>query len=70
MLKAGPGELVVEMALIDAAARCATITALEASRLGVVDGKRFLFMMQQTPFFALQVLRVLVNRLRSMDDKL
>ncbi len=70
VLEAGPGELVGEMALIDAAARSATTTALEASRLAVVDEKRFLFMVQQTPFFALQVMRVLVNRLRSMDDQL
>ena len=70
VLEAGPGELVGEMALIDATARSATTTALEATKLAVVDEKHFLFMVQQTPFFALQVMRVLVSRLRSMDDQL
>ncbi len=70
VLEAGPGELVGEMALIDATSRSATTTALEPSKLAVVDEKRFLFLVQQTPFFALQVMRVLVSRLRSMDDQL
>lgn len=64
-----PGELVGEMALIDSSPRSATATALEDSKLAVVDEKRFLFLVQQTPFFALQVMRLLVGRLRSMDQQ-
>lgn len=64
-----PGELVGEMALIDSAPRSATATAQEDSKLAVVDEKRFLFLVQQTPFFALQVMRLLVSRLRSMDQR-
>lgn len=64
-----PGELIGEMALIDSSPRSATATALEDSKLAVVDEKRFLFLVQQTPFFALQVMRLLVSRLRSMDQK-
>ena len=60
----GPGSLFGEMALIDARVRSATATAKSACRLAPVTEKRFLFMVQQTPFFALQVMRILAERLR------
>jgi CRP/FNR family cyclic AMP-dependent transcriptional regulator len=41
--------------------------AKSACRLALVDEKRFLFMVQQTPFFALHVMRVLATRLRWMN---
>jgi CRP/FNR family cyclic AMP-dependent transcriptional regulator len=63
----GPGELFGEMALIDAGARSATATATAATKLARVDERRFAYLVQQTPFFALHVMRVLANRLRSMD---
>src|SRR5262252_4644105 len=56
--------LVGEMALIDAQARSATIVAKSDCRLALVDEQRFLFMVQETPFFALHVMRVLAERLR------
>jgi CRP/FNR family cyclic AMP-dependent transcriptional regulator len=61
-----PGDIVGEMALIDAQHRSATAVAKSDCRLAVIDEKRFLFMVQQTPFFALHVMRILVNRLRRM----
>jgi CRP/FNR family transcriptional regulator, cyclic AMP receptor protein len=61
---AGPGELLGEMAMIDAQGRSASAVALSPCRLAVVDEKRFLFMVQETPNFALEVMRVLVDRLR------
>jgi CRP/FNR family cyclic AMP-dependent transcriptional regulator len=62
-----PGGLVGEMALIDHAPRAATVTALTDSSLAEIDEKRFLFLTQQTPTFALNVMRVLSQRLRRMD---
>jgi len=62
-----PGGLVGEMALIDHAPRAATVTALTDSSLAEIDEKRFLFLTQQTPSFALNVMRVLSQRLRRMD---
>ncbi len=59
-----------EMALIDASARSASAVAQTRCRLAVLDEERFLFMVQQTPFFAVQVMRVLVARLRAMDRRL
>jgi CRP-like cAMP-binding protein len=38
--------------------------ALTAARLVPVDAKRFQFMIQQTPFFALQVMSIMAERLR------
>ena len=63
-----PGELFGEMALIDAEPRSATATAKTPCRLARVDEPRFAFLVQQTPFFALHVMRVLAGRLRQMDD--
>jgi CRP/FNR family cyclic AMP-dependent transcriptional regulator len=59
-----PGDIVGEMALIDAQTRSATIVAKSDCRLALVDEQRFLFMVQETPFFALHVMRILAERLR------
>jgi len=61
------GGLVGEMGLIDHAPRAATVTALTDCTLAPIDEKRFLFLTQQTPSFALNVMRVLSQRLRRMD---
>jgi CRP/FNR family transcriptional regulator, cyclic AMP receptor protein len=61
------GGLVGEMAIIDHAARAATVTAQSDCTLAKIDEKRFLFLTQQTPTFALNVMRVLSQRLRRMD---
>jgi CRP/FNR family cyclic AMP-dependent transcriptional regulator len=61
------GGLVGEMALIDRVTRAATVTARSDCTLAKIDEKRFLFLTQQTPSFALNVMRVLSQRLRRMD---
>jgi CRP/FNR family cyclic AMP-dependent transcriptional regulator len=61
---AGPGEILGEMAMIDAQGRSASAVTLGPCRLAVVDEKQFLFMVHETPNFALEVMRVLVGRLR------
>src|SRR5579862_2728259 len=47
-----------EMALIDAEPRSATATALTDCALHAIDQKQFTFMVQETPFFAIEVMRV------------
>ena len=64
---AGSGDLVGEMALIDAKPRSATARAKSDCRLAPVDERRFLFLVHEHPFFALHVMRVLTDRLRRMD---
>jgi CRP-like cAMP-binding protein len=61
------GDIVEEMALIDSQSRSATAVARSDCRLAPVDEKRFLFMVHETPFFALHVMRVLAGRLRRMN---
>ncbi len=65
-----PGGMIGEMALIEQLPRSATAVAREDSKVSAVDRKRFLFLVQNHPFFALQVMEVLANRLRRMDDTL
>jgi len=66
----GPGGVLGEMALIDTAPRSATATAITDCKLVPVDLKRFTFLVQQTPHFSLQIMRVIVDRLRRMDRNL
>ena len=66
----GPGEPFGEMALIDQAPRVATAIAKTPCKLAVISEKRFLFMVQQTPHFALQIMKVMADRLRKMDERL
>ena len=66
---AHPGDMIGEMALIDASSRSATTIAKSDCKLVPISQKRFTFLVQQNPFFALEVMRVLANRLRRMDSK-
>ena len=63
----GPGEPFGEMALIDQTPRAATATARTACKLAVIPEKRFLFMIQTTPHFALRIMKVMADRLRTMN---
>ncbi|MEN8176113.1 MAG: cyclic nucleotide-binding domain-containing protein [Pseudomonadota bacterium] len=65
----GPGETVGEMALIDSSPRSATVTAVIDSKIVPLDEKSFVFMVQETPFFALHMLRTLAERLRTRDEQ-
>jgi CRP/FNR family cyclic AMP-dependent transcriptional regulator len=67
LISVGPGGIVGEMALIDKKARSATALAKTDCKLASVDEKRFHFLVQQTPHFALLVMRVMAERLRRMD---
>ncbi len=62
--KLGPGCIFGEMALIDDGPRSARAVATKDSRLAPVNRRRFEFMVQETPFFALEVMTILADRLR------
>ena len=66
----GPGEPFGEMALIDQAPRTGTAIAKTACKLAVIPEKRFLFMVQTAPRFALQIMKVMADRLRKMNARL
>ena len=61
---AGPGSIVGEMSLIDHGARSATALAKTDCKLVPIDQRRFQFLVQETPFFALQVMQMMAERLR------
>jgi len=56
-----------EMALIDSSARSANAIAKSDFKLAPIDKKQFLYRVEQTPCFALHVMKVLADRLRRMD---
>jgi CRP-like cAMP-binding protein len=63
-----PDETFGEMALVDKSPRSATATATADSKLAVIDKTRFLFLVHETPTFALQVMSSLAERLRAMQQ--
>lgn len=64
------GGIVGEMALLSNDVRSATVRALSRSVVVQVDDTRFLFLVQQTPLFAMRVMRVMSARLKAMNDRL
>jgi CRP/FNR family transcriptional regulator, cyclic AMP receptor protein len=56
-----------EMALIDPGPRSATAVAATDATVVPVGEKQFLFLVGRTPHFALNVMRVLVRRLRTSN---
>src|SRR5262245_10256001 len=66
----GPGGVLGEMALIEQAPRVATATARTACDLQPISEARFMTMIQQTPHFALQIMKVIASRLRRMNTRL
>src|ERR1700722_14758730 len=63
----GPGSLFGEMALIDGGLRSAAVVAKTDCRLAEIDRRRFEFMVSQTPYFALAVMKVMADRLRQSN---
>ena len=61
------GTIIGEMGMIDEGVRSATVVAKSDCKLVSIDRKRFNFLVQQTPNFALHVMRVIADRLRNTD---
>jgi CRP-like cAMP-binding protein len=55
-----------EMAIINSSPRSATAVAVEDSTLAVIDKRRFLFLVGETPTFALQVMSNMAERLENL----
>ena len=60
-------ELFGEMALLEHATRTATAVTLEETELVEVDQAQFYILVRQNPHFALQLMQLLSERLRSAD---
>jgi CRP-like cAMP-binding protein len=64
----GPGGVVGELALIDGSYRSGSAIAKTDCKLVALDETRFKVFVHNTPFFAIQVMRVMADRLRRMDQ--
>ena len=60
----GPGGIFGEMAIIDKSPRSATVVARSDCRLVALDETKFMQHVHRTPFFAIQVMRIMTERLR------
>lgn len=61
------GALLGEMAMIEDTTRSATVVARSDCAFLPIERKRFNFLLQQTPNFALHVMQVMAHRLRRTD---
>ncbi len=62
------GNIVGEMGIVSPGPRSATIVATSDCEFVAIDEKRFNYLVQQTPFFATQVMRVMAERLRAVNQ--
>ena len=64
------GGLLGELSLIDNKPHSSTCIAKTEVKAAPIDQQRFLFMVQETPYFAIEVMRVMADRLRRERDRL
>lgn len=69
LARVGPGGTFGEMAIIDSAPRALTAVAVEPSEVAVITRSMFLFLVTETPMFAIQVMQSLASRIRELDDR-
>jgi CRP-like cAMP-binding protein len=65
----GEGGVLGEMALVDREPRSATAVATADSLLVEIDEERFRLLVQRVPGFALEVMRVMAQRIRRANPK-
>ena len=63
----GPGGFFGEVALIDQQPRSATAVVRQDAHVVAITPRRFTFLVQQNPFFALEVMRTMVARIRRLS---
>ena len=64
------GNIVGEIGMISPGPRSASVIATTDCQFVAIDEKRFLYLVQQAPYFATQVMRVLAERLRNTNKLL
>jgi CRP-like cAMP-binding protein len=62
-----PGDTFGEMAIVSGESRSLTAVATEPTVLAVINERTFLFLVHETPMFAIQVMRSLADRIREFD---
>lgn len=66
--KLGPNEVFGERALIDQLPRNLNAVTAEETTLAEIDKSLFLFLVHETPTFALEIMGALASRLRDYDE--
>lgn len=66
----GPGGIFGEMVLIDEPTRSAAAIATTDCVVVPVDRDLFMYLVQETPTFGIQVMRIMAQRLRTMNEHL
>jgi CRP/FNR family transcriptional regulator, cyclic AMP receptor protein len=64
------GDIFGEMALIENSVRSATAVAATDCKVVPLDQDKFTYLVKQTPYFALEVLRIMAHRLRAVNKEL
>lgn len=64
----GPGGIFGEMALVEHKERSANAIAATDCKVVPINEKRFTYLVQNTPFFAIEVMQTMAARLRRMDE--
>jgi len=65
--KASEGAILGEMGIVGNHPHSATVITTSDCRFAVIDAARFNFLVQQTPNFAIHVMRVMADRIRNID---
>ena len=63
----GPDGTFGELAIVDAEPRALTAVAIEASQIAVINQHDFLFLVHETPTFALEVMRSMSHLIRQLS---
>lgn len=66
----GPGSIFGEMALIDRRPRSASATAKTDCEIATIDQGQFLYLLRTHPSFSIEVMDVMAERLRILNDTL
>jgi CRP/FNR family transcriptional regulator, cyclic AMP receptor protein len=64
----GPNEAIGFMSVIDDAPRSSTARVKEACELSVIDRRKFRFMVDEVPNFALYIMGAMARRIRGMGQ--
>jgi len=66
----GPNEAIGFMSMVDGAARSSTARVKEACELSLIDQRKFRFMVDEVPNFALYIMGAMARRIRGMGKTL